>query len=60
MSYRFKWKGCGCGNEVNVTFFNEFGQIFEKALKDTSDEQVVVIIASAKVNKYEGTTTNSF
>lgn len=40
--------------EVNVTFFNEFGEHFEKALKENQQEEVVVVIASAKVNKYEG------
>ncbi|KAK1378562.1 hypothetical protein POM88_025306 [Heracleum sosnowskyi] len=40
-------------NMVMVTFFNEFGQSFEKALKAIEAENVVVVIASAKVNKYE-------
>lgn len=40
--------------KVNVTFFNEFGQIFAKALKEISNEQVVLIIASGKANNYDG------
>lgn len=39
---------------VNVTFFNEFGETFEKALKDIAEAPVVVIIASGKANKYDG------
>ncbi|KAK1397686.1 hypothetical protein POM88_007549 [Heracleum sosnowskyi] len=42
--------------KVNVTFFNEFGESFEKALKDICEETIVVIIASAKPNKYDGET----
>ncbi|KAK1374594.1 hypothetical protein POM88_030787 [Heracleum sosnowskyi] len=42
--------------KVNVTFFNEFGESFEKALKDIGEETIVVIIASAKPNKYDGET----
>lgn len=45
---------CFCRYKVNVTFFNEFGQSFDKALKEKLEEQVVVIIASGKVNKYDG------
>ncbi|XP_074374525.1 uncharacterized protein LOC141714929 [Apium graveolens] len=38
--------------EVNVTLFNDFGQNFERAMKKLKDKKVVVILSSAKVNKY--------
>lgn len=40
-------------DEVNVTLFNEFGQAFEDALKAFSEQQVVIVLAGAKVNKQE-------
>ncbi|XP_074329609.1 uncharacterized protein LOC141667133 [Apium graveolens] len=42
-------------DEVNVTLFNEFGKSFEKALDGFIEEQVVLVLESAKVNKYEAT-----
>ncbi|KAK1393022.1 hypothetical protein POM88_012078 [Heracleum sosnowskyi] len=50
---RVKFKLYDGRNEAIVTFFNEFGQAFERALKEHSEEHVVIIVASAKVNKYE-------
>lgn len=41
---------------VSVTFFNNFGGEFEKALRECKTEKVVVLISSAKVNEYEGVT----
>ncbi|KAL8118465.1 hypothetical protein AgCh_016114 [Apium graveolens] len=41
-------------DEVNVTLFNKFGKDFEAQIKNYEEEHVVVILASAKVNKYEG------
>lgn len=38
-------------DEVNVTLFNEFGQAFEDALKSFSEQQFVIVLAGAKVNK---------
>ncbi|KAK1380421.1 hypothetical protein POM88_027165 [Heracleum sosnowskyi] len=52
---RLKFKLEDGRNMVMVTFFNEFGQSFEKALKAIEAENVVVVIESAKVNKYEAT-----
>nr|XP_017252924.1 PREDICTED: uncharacterized protein LOC108223268 [Daucus carota subsp. sativus]XP_017255790.1 PREDICTED: uncharacterized protein LOC108225442 [Daucus carota subsp. sativus] len=40
--------------QMNVTFFNLFGESFEKALKAMAEAEVVIVIACAKVNKYEG------
>lgn len=45
-------------DEVNVTLFNEFGKEFESLLQAAEEEHVVVILACAKVNKYEGRTIN--
>ncbi|KAK1352359.1 hypothetical protein POM88_053298 [Heracleum sosnowskyi] len=39
---------------VSITFFNDVAVSFEKAFKEIAEEQVVIIIASAKVNKYDG------
>nr|XP_017239255.1 PREDICTED: replication protein A 70 kDa DNA-binding subunit D-like [Daucus carota subsp. sativus] len=39
---------------VNVTFFNELAEQFEKALKQLEDSYIYVIISSAKVNEHEG------
>lgn len=41
-------------NKVSVTFFNKFAESFEKAFKEIAEEQLVVIIECAKVNKYDG------
>ncbi|KAK1357305.1 hypothetical protein POM88_050561 [Heracleum sosnowskyi] len=38
----------------NVTFFDGFAQHVAKKLKDNCEKPVIVIIASAKVNKYAG------
>lgn len=43
-----------CSHRVSVTFFNEFGESFEKTFKEIGEEQVVLIIACAKVNKFDG------
>uniref|UniRef100_A0A161ZWY5 Replication factor A C-terminal domain-containing protein n=1 Tax=Daucus carota subsp. sativus TaxID=79200 RepID=A0A161ZWY5_DAUCS len=40
--------------ELRVTFFNELAEQLEKQLKHTAEEQVTIIIASAKVNQHEG------
>lgn len=40
--------------EVNVTFFNDFGQRFQMDLKKFADDEMFLIIASAKVNSFEG------
>ncbi|KAK1402032.1 hypothetical protein POM88_001637 [Heracleum sosnowskyi] len=40
--------------KLNITFFNEIGESFEKAFKDILEEPVVVIIAGGKANKYDG------
>lgn len=45
-------------HRVSVTFFNEFGETFERILKQIADGQVVIIISSTKVNKYDGTFYN--
>lgn len=39
---------------VNVTFFNEFGQYFLNALKEEKQTPVIVTIASAKINEWNG------
>ncbi|KAK1396875.1 hypothetical protein POM88_006738 [Heracleum sosnowskyi] len=37
---------------ANVTFFNEFGEAFPKAMKEDLEQPVVIIIASAKINDW--------
>ncbi|KAL1815930.1 hypothetical protein ACET3Z_018504 [Daucus carota] len=39
---------------LNVTFFNQFDEEFEKALKANISAQVIVVIVSAKANEHEG------
>ncbi|KAL8118947.1 hypothetical protein AgCh_016439 [Apium graveolens] len=48
-----KFKITNGSNVVGVTFFNEFAESFEKAFKEIAVEHVIVIIACAKVNKYD-------
>ncbi|KAK1374953.1 hypothetical protein POM88_031146 [Heracleum sosnowskyi] len=50
---RVKFKLSDGRNEAILTFFNEFGKAFERSLKEHTEEHVVIIVASAKVNKYE-------
>ncbi|KAL1818256.1 hypothetical protein ACET3Z_013125 [Daucus carota] len=45
---------------LNVTFFNQFGEEFEKALKDNISAQVIVVIVSAKANEHEEAVVPSF
>ncbi|KAK1356508.1 hypothetical protein POM88_049764 [Heracleum sosnowskyi] len=40
---------------VKVTLFNEFGEAYEKHLHNSDTEQTVIIIAAAKIHKYERT-----
>ncbi|KAK1357532.1 hypothetical protein POM88_050788 [Heracleum sosnowskyi] len=37
---------------ANVTFFNEFGDSFLKAMKENVEHPVIIIIASAKINEW--------
>uniref|UniRef100_A0A164YFT6 Replication factor A C-terminal domain-containing protein n=1 Tax=Daucus carota subsp. sativus TaxID=79200 RepID=A0A164YFT6_DAUCS len=39
---------------LNLTFFNQIGEEFEKALKANISAQVIVVIVSAKANEHEG------
>ncbi|KAL8133227.1 hypothetical protein AgCh_008622 [Apium graveolens] len=39
---------------VNVTFFNEFGESFLNALKGEVQKPIIVTIASAKINEWNG------
>ena len=39
---------------MSVTFFNLFGESFEKEMKAVGDSEVIIVIAFARVNKYEG------
>lgn len=39
---------------VNVTFFNEFGESFLNALIQDFEKPVIVTIASAKINEWNG------
>ncbi|KAK1372882.1 hypothetical protein POM88_029075 [Heracleum sosnowskyi] len=41
---------------INVTFFNDLAEKLDKELKDITEECVVIIIASAKVNQHDGAT----
>nr|XP_017245782.1 PREDICTED: uncharacterized protein LOC108217462 [Daucus carota subsp. sativus] len=49
-----KFKIFDASAQMNVTFFNLFGESFEKALKAMAEAEVIIVIACAKVNKYEG------
>lgn len=40
---------------MRVTFFNDLAEELEKQLKKTTEEQVVIVIAFAKVQQHEGT-----
>ncbi|KAK1401352.1 DUF223 domain-containing protein [Heracleum sosnowskyi] len=44
------------GYTMNVTFFNDLAEKLYKDLKDITEECVVIIIASAKVNQHDGAT----
>lgn len=37
-----------------VTFFDNFAQDVDEKLNQQTDESFIIVIASAKVNKYEG------
>lgn len=39
---------------VGVTFFNEFGESLLKALEQKLKDPVIIIIASAKIGKWNG------
>lgn len=41
-------------NSVPVTLFDEFGLTLDKALPENGDEDVILIICCAKINRYEG------
>lgn len=43
-----------CRGTVNVTFFNNLADAFEKQYNAMLKEPVVIIIAAAKVNQYDG------
>ncbi|KAK1382779.1 hypothetical protein POM88_020514 [Heracleum sosnowskyi] len=43
---------------ANVTFFNEFGDSFLKAMKENLEHPVIIIITSAKINEWNVALTN--
>lgn len=45
---------------MNITLFNEFGEQYSKMLEDVSDKQTIIVIAAAKIHKFEGKVYNFF
>ncbi|KAK1355059.1 hypothetical protein POM88_048315 [Heracleum sosnowskyi] len=41
-------------SKTNITLFNEFAESYENALQREDNEHVVIIMAAAKIHKYEG------
>ena len=40
---------------MNVTFFNEFGDAYEKPLLDNDNDDLVIVISAANIHKFDGT-----
>ena len=44
-----------CSSQVNVTFWDKFGENFDKQMKTPLEQPVIIIISGCKVGKWNGT-----
>lgn len=43
-----------CSSNVNVTFWDKFGESFDKSMKNPLDKPVIIILSGCKVGKWNG------